>query len=415
MTQSAASVLLASVFSGALTPSVDVLWKPDGTGDVRTWAEVMTLVRGVKKPVTIFVQAGSGTYSIPVGTYEMHGSEFVQFALGAFAEIECADGVVFRNLGTVTGCGLRVRPTTGPAFEFDPPAGGPAILRTGFNGLIANEGTVPALEISGGGSVVFANQGVGMAPSSTAPLIHCADDTTFALIAIYTTTQIELPSALVITGTPAIPLIVLHAGAAPEFPHFSGWGGAGVLNNPTTVSGGSGPTANRPVAAVGPVAVGCMYFDTDLGEPVWWDGVAWLTTGGGGGVTGVTGTAPITSTGGATPDIGITPATITDAGSMSAADKAKLDAITIDGVTVTAPITSTGGPTPDIGITAATITDAGSMSAADKAKLDSLLLSGNTAGRPVAAPTGTMYFDTDLGLPVWWTGAAWVSAAGLVA
>ena len=100
---------------------------------------------------------------------------------------------------------------------------------------------------------------------------------------------------------------------------------------------------------------------------------------------------------------------------MSAADKVKLDAITIDGVTVTAPITSTGGTTPDIGITPATITDAGSLSATDKAKLDSLLLSGNTAGRPVAAPTGTMYFDTDLGLPVWWTGATWVSAAGLVA
>jgi hypothetical protein len=370
MTQSAASVLLASVFSGALTPSVDVLWKPDGTGDVRTWAEVMTLVRGVKKPVTIFVQTGSGTYSIPVGTYEMHGSEFVQFTLGAFAEIECADGVVLRNLGSVTGCGLRVRPTTGPAFEFDPPAGGPAILRVGFNGLIANEGSVPALEIGAGGGVVFAIQGVGMATSSTAPLIHCSNDTTFALIALYTTTQIELPSALVITGTPAIPLIVLHAGASPEFPHFSGWGGAGVLNNPSTVSGGSGPTANRPVAAISPVPVGCMYFDTDLGEPVWWDGVAWLTTGGGGGVTGVTGTAPIASSGGATPDISIA---------------------------------------------AATQTDPGSMSAADKAKLDSLLLSGNTAGRPVAAPTGTMYFDTDLGLPVWWTGAAWVSAAGLVA
>ena len=47
----------------------------------------------------------------------------------------------------------------------------------------------------------------------------------------------------------------------------------------------------------------------------------------GGTVTAVTGTAPITSTGGNTPDIAITAATGGAAGSMSAADKTKLDAI----------------------------------------------------------------------------------------
>ncbi len=45
-------------------------------------------------------------------------------------------------------------------------------------------------------------------------------------------------------------------------------------------------------------------------------------------VTAVTGTAPIVSSGGATPVISISAATISAAGSMSAADKTKLDAIT---------------------------------------------------------------------------------------
>lgn len=44
-------------------------------------------------------------------------------------------------------------------------------------------------------------------------------------------------------------------------------------------------------------------------------------------VNGVSGTAPIVSTGGNTPAISISPATATDPGSMSAADKAKLDAV----------------------------------------------------------------------------------------
>jgi len=50
--------------------------------------------------------------------------------------------------------------------------------------------------------------------------------------------------------------------------------------------------------------------------------------GGGGGITAVTGTAPITSSGGNTPDIAITAATTSAAGSMSSADKTKLDDIT---------------------------------------------------------------------------------------
>lgn len=44
-------------------------------------------------------------------------------------------------------------------------------------------------------------------------------------------------------------------------------------------------------------------------------------------VTSVTGTSPIVSTGGTTPDISINPATTTEPGSMSATDKSKLDGI----------------------------------------------------------------------------------------
>lgn len=40
--------------------------------------------------------------------------------------------------------------------------------------------------------------------------------------------------------------------------------------------------------------------------------------------------------------------------------------------------------------------------------------SGTTALRPTLAATdvGFRYFDTTLGLPVWWDGAAWVDATG---
>jgi len=115
-------------------------------------------------------------------------------------------------------------------------------------------------------------------------------------------------------------------------------------------------------------------------------------------VASVSGTAPIVSSGGTTPAISITAATISAAGSMSAADKTKLDGIAagaevnvnadwnavsgdaqilnkptiVSSVTGTAPIVSSGGTTPAISITAATTSADGSMSSADKTKLDGI-------------------------------------------
>lgn len=37
---------------------------------------------------------------------------------------------------------------------------------------------------------------------------------------------------------------------------------------------------------------------------------------------------------------------------------------------------------------------------------------GTTAARPVNPAPWTMYGDTDLGLPVWWTGTVWINAIG---
>ena len=81
-----------------------------------------------------------------------------------------------------------------------------------------------------------------------------------------------------------------------------------------------------------------------------------LPGGSGGGVTAVTGTAPITSSGGATPDIGISAATVSAAGSMSAADKAKLDGIAAGAQvgTVTSVVAGTG-------LTGGTITGTGTI------------------------------------------------------
>jgi len=103
-----------------------------------------------------------------------------------------------------------------------------------------------------------------------------------------------------------------------------------------------------------------------------------VSGGGSGTVTSVTGSAPVVITGTATitPNVTITASTTAAAGSMSSADKLKLDGVgagaTVTGVTGTAPIASSGGAAPVISIAAASTSAAGSMSSADKTILNTL-------------------------------------------
>jgi hypothetical protein len=154
---------------------------------------------------------------------------------------------------------------------------------------------------------------------------------------------------------------------------------------PVVSSGGTAPVISITAATTS--AAGSM----SAADKTKLDGIAAGATANTGTVTGVTGTAPIVSSGGTAPAISISAATTVAAGSMSAADKAKLDGIaagatantgTVTGVTGTAPIVSSGGAAPAISISAATTLAAGSMSAADKSKLD-----GIQAGAQVNAVT----------------------------
>lgn len=48
----------------------------------------------------------------------------------------------------------------------------------------------------------------------------------------------------------------------------------------------------------------------------------------------------------------------------------------------------------------------------DISKLDMLGLSGASGDRPADVKAGTCYFDTTLGLPIWWNGTKWIKAGG---
>lgn len=125
------------------------------------------------------------------------------------------------------------------------------------------------------------------------------------------------------------------------------------------------------------------------GDRIFFDGTTFdVVPGGGGGIIGITGTAPITvdNSNPDRPDIEIDPATTTDAGSMSAADKLKLDGIDagaevnvgtdlgIGTVTdTTMEVESSTGR--NVTLTQVNTVNAGLMSSADKILLDNLVTS----------------------------------------
>ncbi len=111
-----------------------------------------------------------------------------------------------------------------------------------------------------------------------------------------------------------------------------------------------------------------------------------LPGGTGGGVTAVTGTAPITSSGGATPDIGITAATTSAAGSMSAADKTKLDGIAPGAQVGTVTSVATG-----TGLAGGTITGTGTIS------LDANLADLNNVAATTPTDGQVLTYDTTNG------------------
>jgi len=111
-----------------------------------------------------------------------------------------------------------------------------------------------------------------------------------------------------------------------------------------------------------------------------------------GAVTGVTATAPITSTGGNTPDIGISAATTSAAGSMSAADKTKLD-----GIAAGAEVGTVTSVTAGTGLSGGTITGSGTIALnASVNDLTDVSVSGVTDGELLIGKTDGTFTNATL-------------------
>lgn len=137
-----------------------------------------------------------------------------------------------------------------------------------------------------------------------------------------------------------------------------------IINNITRFGSTSGRPTNN-------LLIGQPYFDTTQNTPVWWNGSAWVNANPGSSVvSAVTGTAPIASSGGSTPNISISQAGAASNGYLSSADwntfNNKQPAGTyVNSVTGISPVVSSGGVNPAISMPAANGTTNGYLTSTD--------------------------------------------------
>jgi hypothetical protein len=251
-----------SLGSGAL------VWRPDGLGNVRTWAEVMAVVSVSKAPITVYVPQPIITYSIPAGNYNTKGLNFeAPFNPNAIVTVQIEDGALLRNLGGIGGAMVLRGASNATCLAYDGDFG---FLRLHSFARISNSTVTPMLQLTAGNTLAVYFEELAAADG---PIVNA----TGGILGILVSEQaLEIADDFA-TGSAPAAVGYIHDGSI-TFPALVGFGS--TVNLPMGQDGGYGPFAFRPVGLFQPVKTGCAYWDTSLlpapGKMIWYDGTQWV-------------------------------------------------------------------------------------------------------------------------------------------
>jgi hypothetical protein len=290
-----------------------IVWRPDGLGDEKTWAGVMSRVAANIGPSTIYMPQPSPTVPGPtsivylIGTgnpspadvYNMKGSRLVS-PLGPHDNLICQirQSATLHNLAGISG-GLRLQssknPGSPPTLTFaseTPGASMSFIVEDGAE--LRNEGgadvmlLIPPTSVMTEFYLIFNQLGTAYAPAGGFPAVGAGPNSILNVVALSGGLSLDtIQPQNWIGSDPSAVVNWIHDGTMAMPPGF--WttyhtNNAGTqVNQPTGLVGGSGPGTGAPPTfrpvfqGGGPPSIGCMFLDTSLGVnagiPIWYTGV----------------------------------------------------------------------------------------------------------------------------------------------
>lgn len=303
---------MMTVSARALPSTVgNFLWKGDGGGDARTFADVAPRLADVTAPIDIAVDGTNVACEIPAsaGRVDMRGSRFVGQNLSAnHNEVHLDDGAVLANFGGLRlSAQLHVRPSSAPCFAFDGVYGGgggvPPVFVLDLGSSLVHEGSVPAFVVPDGAllGVFISGAFTGIQCTGGAPFVQLGVGSILLVAAV---DGAQMGPNFVLGPASSVLVWQTTGGAGSPLPVNAGFNGA-TINNPVG-PGFSWTIATRPTSAFSVLPVGLTGYNSDLGQLEFWDGSTWiqLASGAGGVPTGrrINTTAPMTGGGDLTAD-----------------------------------------------------------------------------------------------------------------
>lgn len=290
-----------------------IIWRPavaSGVGHVQTWAEVEALIATFSGNIVIAVD-GNGIVPATADT-ECFGRvqfHFYTANIAGLSDITVADGGRLRNLFTVRTIGLHGIATIRPFLYYDVP-GSLLLCREGGQISLDAGSTVPAVELDATFCELAQFEGAtynNNAPGVPFCQINPGNTALHAVIALAGTSGPPAYSAELFSGDATTVLLLIFDASGTPVPQvfFAGFvlqlpmdyapaivyqdGTVSPFLNQITVQGaidalkrrvtGFGNTASRPPIPTD-IDTGGMYFDTDLGIPVWSNGAIYVDSSG---------------------------------------------------------------------------------------------------------------------------------------
>jgi hypothetical protein len=257
---------------------------PSAAGTVATWAEVDAIATAAEGPWRLYIDDSAAPCEVPPGTttdFKMYCTIDIVFGQSG-GHLLVKDGGLIKNFLNLMNGSILVEAASQHGIEFDQPASRTNIREGGTISNVLGVSTVPAVRIPVDFYVIASIESGALVNTEsysepTVPLVEFTSTASpFFVVAQIVNTRggASAISPDVLVGDASATLLNIHD-VGDRLSTQSGFAGT-IVYVPVALQSylnvAQGNSASRTPWAT----TGHMYFDTDLGRPIFYDGSAWV-------------------------------------------------------------------------------------------------------------------------------------------